>query len=517
MASNYWSIDRKSVMKHRKEYEAELDINTEMLLDGTIKKYGVGINGDGKNYLTTATIVDPITGGTVKVNAKNALFIGLEALAYKFNLQENSFIYNPDGRMRKLMAALMAESDLGNFNSKFYKHLLTKANRRDEIRNCRSGIPYQACFTYIKTNRYTPVKNNLIETYSEREIAEIADVLYFEIAEPYVKSKKMTPVIREVISETVDIKLQSEYGWKFSHQQYSEMELNEELIERIVSAFPGNRATMSLLEMILKYDASQESSTMAKIIMKHPKANPLTGNKTWKEMMERELRHPFNVISENFLEDILKLKTPHDKQSFIRRTVTEFVYNTNTERLTQTSFIRGDANDRDTHINTEKDVNEVCTFLNLALERIECPEENSFDPEFLKTLMILDMAQSESEVVRKRAEKLLADSGILEELDKKDLEVLNFRNSLPCKHDIYGMYGKYGDEYDLEWDESKIDRGKQYDKDVKHLLNRIASLQTSGIYDEEGYKIMMDRYMPNPVDPWFGHGSREEMIKRAFT
>lgn len=481
--ATYKSIEKQNLIVQREELESRFDINADMLNDNTVLKYGVGVDDEGSQYLTTASIPDPASGGTIKVNAKNALLIGLEALAYKYNLEQESFIYNPDGRMRKLMAALMPECDDVNIESIFYKRLLTKTCRRDDIRNCRTGIPYKACFSYVKKNRYVTIDGKA-SRYTEEEISEIADALYEEVSEPYVRSKKMTPVIREVISETVDVRLQAEYGWKFSHQQYIDMQLNEVLIERIVKAFPENFKTLSKLDTVLHYDAGVPRPTGIKTLLQRPTTNPLVANPAWRKMMYRELRHPFTVIAEDFLENTLNLENIEERQSLIFDTVSDFVTKVNDERLQQTSFIRNRVDDRDRNISTKKDIDDVSDFLYLTLKRIENPEADmvQFDNEKMEALMLGDMS-----------------------IDATDKE----------KELIDELLSKIGDQYYGDDQESSdTTNTKWYNKCVDYIINRMEQVRER--YENLDDVAEWQNYlMPKPLDPYFGHNGLEDLARVA--
>lgn len=369
MPSNRGYINIGTLSNDPDGLAAKYGVNKEMLLYGEVKKYSYHIEDDGSIRLANAYVIDPETGNQVIVNAKNSLLIGLETLAYEYNLKSGSYLYNPDKRMKLLMAALMPEtkaSTTANIDSTFYKRLFLKTCRRDDIRNCRNGKPYKACFSYIRLNKYEMMNEEIGKKFTENEVMSAALDIYTEVAQPYIDKGIMTPVVREIISETVDIRIQSEYGWRFSHQEYDQMVLNTELIRRVVAAFPDNAKTIKMLRMILEFDSTSQQNIGEELI-KHPTLNPLFGNKAWRKMMERELRQPFDIIGETFLEETLSLNTHFDQMEFVENKVREFVEKTNESRLYNTSFLRNKVSDRDGHLNTEEDVQQVTRFVLNAL------------------------------------------------------------------------------------------------------------------------------------------------------
>lgn len=389
----------------------DFDINVKMINEEYITKYTLSTTERGK--ISNAYVVDPINKGIVKVNPKNALLIGLEALAFYYNQKEGSVLYNPDARMSRLMTALMPKQDMVAIDSIFYKRLFTNSCRRDDIRNCRTGAPYQACFQYNTKNRFKIVDGAIGSQYKEEDIQEFADTIYAEVSEPYITSGKMTPVTRAIISETVDVRLQSEYGWAFDHQEYVGIEINKELVDRIIAAFPTNNTTIKQLGTLLNVDASINSTFTAKAALETQTINPLAENPNWNKMMQKELTHSFDIIDEHLLDEI-KAAPVSNKKQILKDAVTKFVTETNNQRLYQTSFVRNKVIERDRYINTEKDIEQITKHLVICLDKIEndCTGTENYNSGTLNVMMLIDILPNANDEIRSKVLHLLESSTI---------------------------------------------------------------------------------------------------------
>lgn len=393
----------------------DFDIDIKMMNEGYITKYTLSTTEKGK--ISNAYVVDPINKGIVKVNPKNALLIGLEALAFYYNQKEGSVLYNPDARMSRLMTALMPKQDTVAIDSIFYKRLFTNSCRRDDIRNCRTGAPYQACFQYNTKNRFKIVDGAIGNQYKEEDIQEFADTIYAEVSEPYITSGKMTPVTRAIISETVDVRLQSEYGWAFDHQEYVGIEINKELVDRIIAAFPTNNTTIKQLGTLLNVDASINSTFTAKAALETQTINPLAENPNWNKMMQKELTHSFDIIDEHLLDEI-KAAPVNNKRQILQDAVTKFVIETNNQRLYQTSFIRNKVMERDRYINTEKDIEQITKHLVICLDKIESGYTGTehYNSGTLNVMMLMDILPNADDEIRSKVLNLLESSTIYQEV-----------------------------------------------------------------------------------------------------
>lgn len=388
----------------------DFDIDIKMMNEGYITKYTLSTTEKGK--ISNAYVVDPINKGIVKVNPKNALLIGLEALAFYYNQKEGSVLYNPDARMSRLMTALMPKQDTVAIDSIFYKRLFTNSCRRDDIRNCRTGAPYQACFQYNTKNRFKIVDGAIGNQYKEEDIQEFADTIYVEVSEPYITSGKMTPVTRAIISETVDVRLQSEYGWAFDHQEYVGIEINKELVDRIIAAFPTNNTTIKQLGTLLNVDASIDSTFTAKAALETQTINPLAENPSWNKMMQKELTHSFDIIDEHLLDEIKV--APVNKKQILKNAVTKFVTETNNQRLYQTSFVRNKVIERDRYIDTEKDIEQITKHLVICLDKIENGHTGveNYNSGTLNVMMLIDILPNADDEIRNKVLRLLESSTI---------------------------------------------------------------------------------------------------------
>lgn len=389
----------------------DFDIDIKMMNEGYITKYTLSTTERGK--ISNAYVVDPINKGIVKVNPKNALLIGLEALAFYYNQKEGSVLYNPDARMSRLMTALMPKQDTVAIDSIFYKRLFTNSCRRDDIRNCRTGAPYQACFQYNTKNRFKIVDSAIGSQYKEEDIQEFADTIYAEVSEPYITSGKMTPVTRAIISETVDVRLQSEYGWAFDHQEYVGIKINKELVDRIIAAFPTNNMTIKQLGTLLNVDASINSTFTAKAALETQTINPLAENPNWNKMIQKELTHSFDIIDEHLLDEI-KAAPVNNKKQILKDAVTKFVTETNNQRLYQTSFVRNKAIERDRYIDTEKDIEQITKHLVICLDKIEngYTGVENYSSGTLNVMMLIDILPNANDEIRSKVLYLLESSTI---------------------------------------------------------------------------------------------------------
>lgn len=389
----------------------DFDIDIKMMNEGYITKYTLSTTERGK--ISNAYVVDPINKGIVKVNPKNALLIGLEALAFYYNQKEGSVLYNPDARMSRLMTALMPKQDAVAIDSIFYKRLFTNSCRRDDIRNCRTGAPYQACFQYNTKNRFKIVDGAIGNQYKEEDIQEFADTIYTEVSEPYITSGKMTPVTRAIISETVDVRLQSEYGWAFDHQEYVGIEINKELVDRIVAAFPTNNTTIKQLGTLLNVDASINSTFTAKAALETQTINPLAENPNWNKMKQKELTHSFDIVDEHLLDEI-KAAPVNNKKQILKNAVTKFVTETNNQRLYQTSFVRNKVIERDRYIDTEKDIEQITKHLIICLDKIESgfTGTENYTSGTLNVMMLIDILPNANDEIRSKVLHLLESSTI---------------------------------------------------------------------------------------------------------
>lgn len=385
----YKTVDKNVINRHP-EYVEQYNLNADLVNKGIITKYSIN---EEKKEIANAYILDKKNQGTIKVNAKNALLIGLEALAYQYNKSEKSFVYNPESRMQKLMNALMPKTEGAIIESQFYNRLFTKTCRRDDIRNCRTGAPYQACFSYSTKARFKMVDGQLGGDYTELDIECIADDLYNQVSEPYMKDK-MTPAIRAVISETVDVRLQGEYGWAFSHQEYVNMKVNEPLIKNIIAAYPDNEKTLKRLGALLKVDASIDSTSTCKFLLTNPSTNPLIANKAWRKMLDRERRYGFDIISDELFNELKAAATKEMRDTIIEDSVRNFVVNTNSKRLEETSFIRKRVHNQDSHIDNEKDIEQIAWHLRINWQKIEefdAETEYKYNEDTQNILMLMDM------------------------------------------------------------------------------------------------------------------------------
>lgn len=401
----------KRWLKENPDRVQDFDINVKLLNEGIISKYSLSTTEYGK--IANAYVIDPISRGVVKVNPKNALLIGLEALAFYYNQKEKSVLYNPDARMSRLMTALMPKQDDVSIDSIFYKRLFTKSCRRDDIRNCRTGVPYQACFQYNTKNRFKIVDGAIGGQYKEEDIQAFADTIYTEVSEPYVTNGKMTPVTRAIISETVDVRLQSEYGWAFDHQEYIGIEVNKGLIDRIVAAFPTNNTTIKQLGTLLNVDASINSTFTAKAALETQTINPLAENPSWNKMMQKELTHSFDIIDEHLLDEI-KAAPVNNKRQILQDAVTKFVTETNNQRLYQTSFVRNKVMGRDRYIDTEKDIEQITKHLVICLDKIESGYVGieHYNSGTLNVMMLVDILPNADDEIRSKVLNLLESSTI---------------------------------------------------------------------------------------------------------
>lgn len=290
---NIYASNVERVLAERPEL-ADI-INVDALKQGIVDHYSTGVKGIANAYIRKSDASFMI------INRKNALFAMMLVLATE--IQENEPYFENKNHDFDAMTWLLMPKDItaSTIDNTFYKRLFNRMGFKDDMRNALNCKAFKDLFAYNLVSRYEMINEQLGGKYTEADIQALGTSIYEEVKteemERAGEHAKMTERTRAIISEKVSDILRNVHGWGFTHREYDELVVDEELMFAVREAYPAEAAIIEEMRETAHFEMGENMSlSRGATKMESEMTNPITKSQYYIDAAERSVTIMHEVI-----------------------------------------------------------------------------------------------------------------------------------------------------------------------------------------------------------------------------